>query len=655
MSTRAPLLSKGSSRIPLTISFEDDYVELRVEHAVLTQALSEEFHFELRVKAPREFRLSSLIGKRSQVSFDDEIDLPSLFGVCTAVRHLSDDYEATFWNLTLEPRTAFLKLRRDHRIFRDLDASGIANALVQPLAAKVGAVRTGDLQGLPVHEYRVQYGEANLDALKRLLAEDGVSFLYDFRNECDLLLTTNTTTLEVGKRRLPFLAGASLAAGGGPVVTRVSPAARERVQRVQLRDDWMERPDFDAIGVFGVQLEGEELEHYAFDVGVENSQEELDRQAQLRLIELAGPARAVEVETNAFHTPGMALTIENSPVPEASVELLVVAVTSEWSASAGEARTWHRLWCIDREQQWVPPRMPKPRISGVQRATVVGEGEIDTDDYGRVLCVFDWDRGKTSSRRIEVSQAWAGMGYGHFTQPRTGDAVLVAYLDGDPDEPIIVGRVHNGKNRAPLSLPSAKDTSVWRSKSTPASDGYNELGMRDTSGEELLWLRAELDYQSVVQRDSRMDHGRDYSMAVGRHASIKVDGLTNIVCQAPATWRGVDLEVDASNQFKLSCDVRVETVGGSYRLSVGSLYRVQVAGDERHLVDAQFKVNAGTLELTAGGGLIQMANGTIHISIGGSSVTLTDGALVLASNGSTLTMNAGSITASSPFIHLNPA
>jgi type VI secretion system secreted protein VgrG len=316
----------------------------------------------------------------------------------------------------------------------------------------------------------------------------------------------------------------------------------------------------------------------------------------------------------------------------------VLEVKSSWTAGREQAQTVHLLTCLDRQRRWVPRRLPKPRVSGIQRATVVGEGEIDVDALGRVLCSFRWDRGKLASRRVEVSQAWAGSGYGHFAQPRVGDRVLVAYLDGDPDEPVVVGRVHDAKNVHPLSLPDQADTSVWRTKSTPGGDGYNEIGLRDTAGAELFWTHAQLDAEHVVGRDRATLIGQDQSVEVKRNSKVKVGGFTDVLAGKPTTWKGVDLDIDANGHLAIKSNSRRDTVAANFDLSVGANYNVVVGAGEFHTTP-HFQV---------------LASSQIFLTVGGSFLLIKPGSVILACGGSTLTMTPGKMTLVSPLIELNP-
>lgn len=176
---------------------------------------------------------------------------------------------------------------------------------------------------------------------------------------------------------------------------------------------------------------------------------------------------------------------------------------------------------------------PRPRISGVQSAIVVGpEGEeIHTDEHGRVRVQFHWDRAgrrdERSSCWIRVSQGWAGGGYGMMVIPRVGQEVLVGFFEGDPDQPAIVGRVYNAQNLVPYKLPEHKTRSTWRSASTPGGDGagYNEIMFEDARGAELLAIHAERDLTKQVNRSEVERTGEDRTITVGRNRTTTVGGV----------------------------------------------------------------------------------------------------------------------------------
>ncbi len=229
-----------------------------------------------------------------------------------------------------------------------------------------------------------------------------------------------------------------------------------------------------------------------------------------------------------------------------------VADTSSWVFS-GEA--------VSTETPYRPAQVtPKPRIYGIQTAVVVGKENVSNqgalnlpgiqsvlsaaalaaadevirdnaiyvDEHGRVRVQFPWDRehgfDRQSSIWMRVSQGWAGAGHGLFTIPRVGHEVLVAYLDGDPDSPIIVGRVHNAKDPVPYPLPAAMTVSTWKTASTPTGDGFNELRFDDASGKEHVYLQAEKDMDHLVKNDSKQAVGGSATHYVQKHDVKAVGG-----------------------------------------------------------------------------------------------------------------------------------
>lgn len=626
-----PALNIEKSAVHLAFKIEEEEAGFHVVRARAQCGLSTPFRVELTLKhANAELDPLSLIGRNASVTLLSESPRPSFTGMVESAslreRHVEND--GGTYELVLVPRTHWMQLRRDHRLFLDMKATDIAMEIALSLASRVGNVLVYDEAGLPEHEYRTQYGETDFDAMTRLLAEDGVTFVYDLFKASELLLIPDMTQYSGGERSLPYVAAGRLQAGSDAVVTSTRLVAHEAAGRATVKDVWMERPDFDASSSVNLG-KNEDLDLYRFEPGVGGSPAELENQATLRLLEEFTPSRRVLVTSSSFVAPGQTLRIADAPLAPALLPLQVVSVTSVWT-SGPDAEQRHELVCIPAAKRWVPPRSARPVVGGIQKAVVVGDGEIDCDEYGRVLCQFDWDRDKQVTRRVEVAQAWAGPGYGLFTQPRVGDQVLVSYLDGDPDEPVIVGRVHNGKNRHPVALPAEKAVSAWRTKSTPNSDGYNEIRMDDTAGAELFSMHAQLDLESVIERDGRGRCGRDFSFEVARHTSVKVNGLTDMRCAQPASWSGTDLSIDCDGNAKTS-------VAGSYTLEA-SRTMVATKGDQEHVAGGVFRVDAPHIFLNAGGTHISIKPGQIELSCGGSVIRI-------APDG---------ITQIAPLIELNP-
>jgi type VI secretion system secreted protein VgrG len=234
---------------------------------------------------------------------------------------------------------------------------------------------------------------------------------------------------------------------------------------------------------------------------------------------------------------------------------------AEWSCSAS---------AVFATEPYRPPhKTPKPTIQGLQSAIVVGPKgqEIYTDEHGRVRVQFHWDRAAPfddqSSLWMRVSYGWAGGGYGLIALPRVGHEVLVAFLEGDPDLPVVVGRVHGETTQVPHRLPESKTASAWRSASTPGGDGFNELLFEDAKGKELVYMQAERDMRRLVKRDETAITERNRLETIGVNA-VKLVGRN-------------ETETIGMNRAVVIGSNLTETMGGDRVVNIGGGHTENVA------------------------------------------------------------------------------
>lgn len=262
--------------------------------------------------------------------------------------------------------------------------------------------------------------------------------------------------------------------------------------------------------------------------------------------------------------------------------------------------------CIPRDSQYRPPRTtPQPLLSSVQTAVVVGPAgdEIYTDEYGRVKVQFHWDReGKkdqNTSCWLRVSQLHAGKGFGGISIPRIGEEVVVAFLEGDLDQPIIAGRVYHKESMPPFKLPANKSISGIRTHSTlgGSADNFNEIHFEDKKGSEVMYLHAEKDQNTVVENDQSMVVGRDRSVDVGRDKSEHVA-------------RNKTIKIDGGH---------TETITKSMTINIGSTLTETVAVNYAETVGAAMELTVGAaLAITVGGGMAETVGVAKAETIGGS-------------------------------------
>ncbi|MFV9645965.1 MAG: type VI secretion system Vgr family protein, partial [Desulfobacterales bacterium] len=251
--------------------------------------------------------------------------------------------------------------------------------------------------------------------------------------------------------------------------------------------------------------------------------------------------------------------------------------------------------CIPFDVPFRPPlATPKPMIGGVQTAIVVGPSgeEIYTDEHGRVKVQFHWDRegqkDENSSCWIRVSQLWAGAGWGAMYIPRIGQEVIVDFLEGDPDRPIIAGRVYHGINMPPYGLPAEKTKSTIKSDSSLGGGGSNEFRFEDKKGEEEVYLHGQKDWTIAIENDKNQTVGHDESLSVGnnRTKTVGVDQSETIGSNKTIQVGANHTESIGSNMSQTVSAAKTETIALAKVLTIGAAYQVSVGAAMNETIGA---------------------------------------------------------------------
>ena len=292
----------------------------------------------------------------------------------------------------------------------------------------------------------------------------------------------------------------------------------------------------------------------------------------------------------------------------------VASVGETYSTEAGaenQESYSNTFTCIPHSVPFRPPQVtPKPVVQGPQTAVVVGppNEEIWCDEYGNVKIQFHWDReGKNdenSSCYVRVSQLWAGQGWGAMYIPRIGQEVIVECLEGDPDRPIITGRVYNGKQKPPYPLPDEKTKSTIKSNSSKGGGGSNEFRFEDKKGSEEIYLHGQKDWTIGIENDKNQTVGHDETLDVGnnRTKTVKVDQSE---------------DVGANKTIHVGAD-HTETIDANKTLTVGGNHTETVTGNETITVNtASAHTTALARALTVGAGYQVSVIGAMNETVGG--------------------------------------
>ncbi len=542
-------------------------------------------------------------------------------GVCIAMEQTrAEPMGLSTYELTIAPSLWLLTQRRNNRLFQHVSIPDIVDVILKEW--QIEPIWSIDRPAYPRLELRAQYGESDHAFLCRLLEEAGISYFFEDHVEKGSLLRLDDHPHNGDHRAggpLPFVESPGQAqAAELDFLTQVRVGHEVSPGRFTVRDFDFRNPAYPLFAESApTNTTDDRYEHYHYRPGaslVEAPRAALAeagrvsraladavrseatpvcddkavarfdfdhgrRRAQVMSEAGRGSRRAVAFRTSAIDLrPGTILSMIGHP----RSDLLPTKrlLTTHFTIEGAPGEEWHmRGTAVFADQPYRAPQITsKPVIHGVQSAIVVGPPgeEIYTDEFGRVRVQFHWDRehamNDESSIWLRVSQGWAGGGFGMFTVPRVGHEVLVGFLDGDPDSPIVVGRVFNGASTVPYPLPQNKTVSTWKSSSSPeAADGFNELRFDDARGREHLYVQAQKDMDTLVKHDQMCAVGNDRRGVVQHDDSIAVGhDRTKVV-------HFNEIEVTGMNRTATVGVNRNTTVGVDDSTLVGSKYSVTMA------------------------------------------------------------------------------
>ncbi|MCC6523980.1 MAG: type VI secretion system tip protein VgrG [Polyangiaceae bacterium] len=624
-----------------------------VTEVELWQAMSELFHLAVRFRSPApHVELRQLLGQRvvAHLLRDDaghapEHYLPRVAGIVRHARQLvaGEPGALSTYELVIAPALSLLDLHRGSYIQQRVTAPELVARhfeLHNRTSSRKLEPAIDATHGSRRREYVVQYGERNLDHVRRILAEEGIAFYFAGDALRDLKLVSDTTEDRAAAEgiRLPYRPASDALLHDDDVVLEVETGPALRPTHELLRDYHFDNPQFRAEGAAStVPVPGEESLDYVYEEGalhvfdpatkLDRLMEDADRtrRAHERLQAQRRDHAVVTCRTSCPLPVGGVLTVTGEH-PMADTELTIVESTTllryAEDATGGRVTRLHRARSIPASFPFRPRHLPKPRIHGVQRATVIGPEHINVDEHGRVVLMFYWDvagdgiteaRGTNLqlTRRVPVAQSWAGSGHGFLAVPRAGDEVLVAYVDGDPDEPVVVGRVYHGTNRVAVALPRDRTQSLWRTESSPEATGFHEIRFEDANGREELHVEAERLYTRKVKGSESTAVGGSRSLVVGGDQSVRIGGDFVTHVAGMRYTKSADDFLVSDGAADVTCGTRAENTTGKHSMHAGTM-RIQVDG-----------------ALAAEAGSVTIEASTITLRAGGSSIEITDGAITI--------------------------
>jgi type VI secretion system secreted protein VgrG len=327
------------------------------------------------------------------------------------------------------------------------------------------------------------------------------------------------------------------------------------------------------------------------------------------------------------------------------------SASQEYSQDSGGYMDYSNSFtCIPYDVIYRPQRVtPLPVVEGPQTAIVVGPSgeEIHTDKHGRVRVQFHWDREGTedenSSCWIRVSQLWAGAGWGAMYIPRIGQEVIVDFIEGNPDRPIITGRVYHGTNKPPYGLPGAKTQSTIMSNSTKGGGGSNELRFEDKKGGEEVYIHAQKDTTITTENDKNQNTGHDETLSIGnnRTKTVGVDQSETVGSNKAIKVGSNHTEAIGANMSQNVGSSKTETIAIAKALTIGAAYQVSVGAAMNETIGALKAEEIGAAK-TVNVGAFSSENVALNKSVdAGKDISESAGKNISQSAGDNFTMSSG--------------
>lgn len=609
------------------------------------EAVSTPFAFDLRISSPSlDLQAASILGRHARIALDLISDGKSrgFDGIVTEFGLTEIREGFAFYRLLLRPALWFASLTTDNRIFQNMSVPDIIDEVLSAYS-EVKFLKRLQAVYAP-RDYCVQFEESDLDFLQRLMEEEGIFYFFEHSENGHLLvLADNNAAMEpfAPFNTVPYEPDIYPETVEREYITAWLPCASVRIGGFAQTDYDFLKPSSDLMATAS-HPEGHPGDHraaYQYP-GRHLDAARGDRLARLRLEEAQAGFERIAAEGSARGLrPGYRFKLAGFPRLAENAEYLVLAARYRmWDEQVrsgqrdrkkkdGDDKAENqvgyqvRLTCAPARTPFRPERRhARHLMRGPQVAVVVGPAgaEIYTDEYARVKVQFFWDRhgrhDEHASCFVRVSQTWGGAGWGFIQIPRIGQEVIVDFLDGDPDRPIITGRVYNAQQMPPYGLPGSATQSGWKSNSSPGGGGWNELRFEDKAGAEEVYFQAQKDHNELIKNnetrkigndwvenvvhDATQDVGNDRHESVGKDKTTKVGAHRNVSIGATDTERvgsHRSLDVGATETIHVASS-STENIDGTHSQTVGGVQTIIVKAARLDNVLATETRNVGAMQ-----------------------------------------------------------
>jgi type VI secretion system secreted protein VgrG len=590
--------------------------------------------------------LDSAVASHLTLTLHNDAEERLLDALCAEIRQLPGDATAERYSLLLRPWLWWLNLASNNRVFQNLSTSDIVTSIFDQHGFSDYQLKLSG--SYTPREYCVQYGESDFAFVCRLLEEEGIFWFFTHA------AGTHTLVLGDSNDAFPPCPNASTIKYLGQHLgerelhgIRSGQLCRQAVSGVYRATDYeFTTPTTALYGQAQVVAGASSIYEHP---GGYSTKSRGDALGKLRVDALRSEeSRFIGESDCRWLVPGHSFTLSGHEDDAANIEWVLTRVSHE----VGHEDYRNRFEAIPKSTNYRPPRStPKPRMH-TQTAKVVGKAgeEIWTDQYGRIKIQFPWDRdGKndeSSSCWVRVVLPWSGKGFGMHFIPRIGQEVIVTFIDGDPDRPLVTGCVYNGDNALPYAQPANQTQSGIKTNSSKGGGGFNELRFEDKKGSEEVFLQAQKDMKVKVLHDvnSTIGHNETLTVQKARKRTVK-EGDETITLEQGSRTVTIELGSDTLDV----AETRTVNVGSNQTHSTGGNYSHKVTGNYDLTVSGNLSIKvSGTLTLQSTGNLTVKSDASLTAQAGtaltnkaGTALTNQAGTTLDNKAGTTLTNDAG--------------
>ena len=654
-----------ASPFRLKTSLPDD--TLRVHSCVSREGLSDAGDTTLTLLSERkDIQAAELLGKPASLTVALRDDMPRhLSGYVTRFAQRGFEGKHCVYEMQLKPWLWLLTRTSDCRIFQEMSVPDIVKQVFED--HPVARYEFKLLRPYRSWNYCVQYRETDFNFVARLLEHEGIYWYVEHDESGHKVILCDSASghdAAPGCESLPFYGSGAQAAPQLEYVQSWTSAQCVKPGKVVITDYDFQRPSSGLETAQNRKRDYDLSDGEVFDYpGGYIQTGDGSQYVEDRLDELQTGFETYDGSTNAqgVHT-GHLLSLTRHPRETENAQYLVTGTllnVQQAASEAGSGETSLRcsFSCIPAAQQYRPPRRtPKPLVPGPQTAIVTGPAgeEIHTDKFGRVKVQFHWDRrgqrNERSSCWVSVAHPWAGSNFGGIHIPRIGQEVIVGFIEGDPDAPIIIGRTYNGENLPPWDLPANATQSGFLTRSTKGGSygNANAIRFEDKQGAEQLWIHAEKNQDIEVENDETHWVGRDRTKTIDRHETVFVKGnrtetvdLDETITVHQNRTERVDRNETVSIGDNRSVTIggfktetialaKAETIGLGKALTIGAAYQTTVGGLMNTTVALQQSAQIGMSKSTKVGKTYSIdAGDEFQITVGKASLVMKSDGTVL--------------------------